>query len=69
MPEITLKDLEAERERLHKKNLDVRISTNRVLLRVKDSRITQENQALQARGVTPGAWEFYTLENSRQVFT
>jgi hypothetical protein len=68
MPEITLKDLEQERERLHRKNLDVRISSNRLLLRVKDSRLPGENEALKARHVTVGAWEFYTLDESRQVF-
>jgi len=68
MPEITLKDLEQERERLHRKNLDVRLSSNRLILRVKDSRIPGENEAFKVRHVTVGAWEFYTLAESREVF-
>jgi hypothetical protein len=65
----TLKDLERERERLHQKNLDVRLSTNRLRLRVKDSRLPGENEALKARQVTVGAWAFYSLEESRATFT
>jgi hypothetical protein len=68
MHDVTLKDLEQERERLHKKNLDVRVSSNRLVLRVKDSRLPGENEALKVRHITVGAWEFYTLEESRQVF-
>lgn len=69
MGEVLLRDLEAERARLHQKNLDVRISTTRLRLRVKDSRLPGENEALKARQVTVGEWAFYTLEESRRVFT
>jgi hypothetical protein len=79
MPEVTLKDLEAEKARLHGTDFNgivVLVDSSKMGLRIKDSRSEERganprdvNQAKLTRGISVGAWAEYTLEESQATFT
>jgi hypothetical protein len=79
MAEISLKDLEAEKDRLHGplfNGIVVMVDSSKMLLRIKDSRSTERggnprdrNQAQEVHGISPGTWRTYTLAESQATFT
>jgi hypothetical protein len=78
MPDVTLKDLQAEKDRLHGTDFNgliVIVDSATMMLKIKDSRAPSVggnprdfNQALTAHGHTPGSWHPYSLAQSQATF-
>jgi hypothetical protein len=75
----TLKDLEAEKARLHGpafNGIVVMVDSSKLVLRIKDSRSPSSggnprdvNQAKDVHGVSPGTWREYSVTESQATFT